>query len=792
MMEMQNDLNQPVQSKEEPRNRSVGALVLFLVMALPMPLCMFLYHFVLWSTEQTGIASGSFAYLQWAGAVGLAAQAFVMTSVIAALWHFTKDERFKPVYAGWLGAALMAFPALMLRFLGPNNDQVGAIVQIVIALTAFFIVSKVRRVTMDWKAGNLSFALLLAAFGVGPFAVFSAFGSPADALLNLMAGLSLGLLAAVLMEATTGNRFLDAFGIGATLALLGSALGYDGAQLILLALLPSFAFAVAAVMPSRAAGAALVGLLAAAGFVFFDPTELTILLGDIGALAVKAGTFAVGLGVAVGIVGVVIRMLAGTRSGRRPERVEGSGMKRTLGWVGAGAAWLVVVILFVTNGNHGFYGDRLFVILKAQADLADVRRIQNIDERRAAAYRELTQFANESQADLRAALDAFGVEYTPYYLVNAMEVRGGTLTRLFLLTRSEVDRVLPSPRLRPAPQTEAMALSELFSSPPPEGVQWNVSMIGADRVWDEFGVRGEGIVIGQSDSGVDVSHPALKDSYRGRDSGNDYNWFDPWYGGTSPYDVNGHGTHTLGTVLGQNGIGIAPGATWFACMNLNRNLGNPALYLDCMQFMLAPFPQGGDPFTDGDPTRAADVLNNSWGCPEIEGCDPQALLHAANHLRDAGIFVVVSAGNDGPNCSTVNAPLSLYDSVFSVGAIDRDGNVTEFSSRGPVTVDGSNRIKPDIVAPGRDILSALPGGGYGALEGTSMAGPHVAGVVALLWSADPSLIGDIDRTEQILIETAQPYKGSTALGCFEGGVPNAGYGYGVVDAYAAVKRALGK
>ncbi|HXD09683.1 MAG TPA: S8 family serine peptidase, partial [Anaerolineales bacterium] len=132
------------------------------------------------------------------------------------------------------------------------------------------------------------------------------------------------------------------------------------------------------------------------------------------------------------------------------------------------------------------------------------------------------------------------------------------------------------------------------------------------------------------------------------------------------------------------------------------------------------------------------------------------------------------------------------DSVFSVGAIDRNGNVTEFSSRGPVTADGSGRMKPDIVAPGRDILSALPGGTYGALEGTSMAGPHVVGAVALLWSADPALIGDIDRTEQILIDTAKPYAGSTSLGCFEGGTPNAAYGYGIVDVYAAVKEALGK
>jgi subtilisin family serine protease len=317
-------------------------------------------------------------------------------------------------------------------------------------------------------------------------------------------------------------------------------------------------------------------------------------------------------------------------------------------------------------------------------------------------------------------------------------------------------------------------------------------MIGADKVWEEFNVRGENIVIGQSDSGVDGNHPELKESYRGLTEGDDYNWFDPWNQKPSPYDDGGHGTHTLGTILGKNGIGIAPGAEWIGCVNLNRNLANPAFYLDCMQFMLAPFPQGGDSFTAGDPRRAADVLNNSWGCPELEGCDPNALLYGADHLRAAGIFVVVSAGNDGPNCNTVNAPLSLYDSVFSVGAIDQFGNMADFSSRGPVIADGSGRIKPDIVAPGVDIYSSTPGGGYGISSGTSMAGPHVAGAVALLWSADPTLIGDIDRTEQLIIETAQPFTGDTSVGCFEGGVPNAAYGYGMLDVFAAVKAALDK
>jgi subtilisin family serine protease len=211
-----------------------------------------------------------------------------------------------------------------------------------------------------------------------------------------------------------------------------------------------------------------------------------------------------------------------------------------------------------------------------------------------------------------------------------------------------------------------------------------------------------------------------------------------------------------------------------------------------MQFMLAPFPHGGNPLTDGDPTKAAHVLNNSWGCPELEGCDPTALQPAVDHLRAAGIFVVASAGNDGPDCNTVKDPIALYDSAFSVGAVDEAGDMAGFSSRGPVTVDGSGRMKPDIAAPGLDILSAMPLNSYGWMSGTSMAGPHVVGAVALLWSADPRLIGDIDRTEQILIQSARKYTGSRSYGCFAGDIPNAAFGYGILDIYEAVKMALGK
>jgi len=598
------------------------------------------------------------------------------------------------------------------------------------------------------------------------------------------------LLAALLIAPTADNFLLNGLGIGALLAILGSAFGYDGQQLILITALSAFGYAASALSPSVAANTLFIGLLAAAPLALFDATEFTIVLGDIAGLAARATIFVILFGFILGVVmwgmGKVLKLNKG----------EGKGLAAAIPLIGAVFTWLGLIAIFFTLGQPGFYGDRLFVILKDQADVSAASQIADRDERLAWVYQTLTAHADSTQADLRGTFDRLGAKYTPYYLVNALEVDNGPLVRLILFTRSDIDRVLKSPRLRPLP--DPIPPSPGLETSVFENPGWNVTMIGADRVWTEFGVTGEGIVVGQSDSGVDGDHPALRGAYRGRvdgsDDDDDYNWFDPWEGTTSPNDEGGHGTHTLGSILGLGGIGVAPGAQWMGCVNLNRNLANPALYLDCMQFMLAPFPHGGNPFKDGDPTKAAHVLNNSWGCPPIEGCDPNALSPAVEALRAAGIFVVVSAGNDGPNCSTVESPPSLYDSVFSVGAVDVAGDLADFSSRGPVTADGSNRTKPDIAAPGVDVFSSLPGGAYGSNSGTSMAGPHVVGVVALLWSAQPDLIGDIDGTEQLLRETAQPYTGLIRQhgGCDDLPLPNNGVGAGILDAYAAVKRALGK
>ncbi len=454
---------------------------------------------------------------------------------------------------------------------------------------------------------------------------------------------------------------------------------------------------------------------------------------------------------------------------------------------GAGIIALVGLVVFIAGGRAAPHGDRLFVVLRDQAVLSGLEMIADYNERRTAVYQQLVSHATLTQAPLWATLDRLGIRYTPYYLVNGLEVEADLPLRLWLQSRPEVAEVMPVPYLRPLPIHPQTAVGH---EPPPTETPWNLTAIGAPEVWAR-GIRGAGIIVGQADSGVDYTHPELIAAYAGRTASgieHTYHWLDPWTNAPAPYDVSGHGTHTLATVLGKQ-VGVAPDAKWIGCVNLARNLGNAPRYLDCMQFLFAPYPSGGDPFRDGNPTHGAHILNNSWGCPsDLEGCTVTSLQPAVRALRIAGVFVVASAGNDGPACGSLNAPLAIYDEVMTVGAVDAEGRLAIFSSVGPVQVDESLRPKPDLVAPGVDILSAFPRQSYASADGTSMAGPHVAGAVALLWSANPALIGDIDTTTRILKETARPYLHSDGDRC---GVGN-GVGAGLLDVAAAVRRALGE
>ncbi len=452
-----------------------------------------------------------------------------------------------------------------------------------------------------------------------------------------------------------------------------------------------------------------------------------------------------------------------------------------------GLSWGGGLVVFLTIGQAGFYGERLFVIFRPQVTFDEQMLPKDYAEKRTFVYNALVRNAEATQADIQRLLNRWRIPYQSYYLVNAMEVNGGPLVKLWLTNHPAVERVLPSPRLRPL--SESLPAVEGSIREFETGQDWNLAMMRAPQVWSELGVRGAGVVVGLADSGADWEHPQLLDQYRGKNGDHTYNWLDVWFENPFPQDTSGHGTHTLGSILGKD-VGVAPDAQWIGCVNLARNLGNPAVYLDCWQFLFAPYPQGGDSFRDGRPELGAHIINNSWGCPEVEGCDPPVFLPAVRALKAAGVFLVVSAGNSGySGCGSVDAPPAIYEEVLTVGAVNRNGDLAGFSSLGPVTVDGSQRLKAEILAPGEEIFSSFPNDTYEYASGTSMAGPHVAGVVALMWSANPNLIGQVDLTRRIIFETAQQYAGYLPE-CVDANIyPAQGVGYGIIDAYRAVKRA---
>jgi subtilisin family serine protease len=630
-----------------------------------------------------------------------------------------------------------------------------------------------------------------------PWLWLGALGGLLETLLALIAAAAVGWLAGTVLDqrfwlAFQGGRpvqrvLVGGATAGVTLLLIAAGTGGSGAQLPLLLMLPPLGFAAAglAAVPGGSGRAPVATLVAAAvlgPLALVDAEEVSLLLVPTRDVPFWAGLATAGSLAVIGLLGVGLPLLA-PRAGRRR-------------WLGAAAATALAVAaigVYAGPGQPGLHGERLFVVLANRADLSDLSDLPGRsggpalpaatgqagrDARAERVYQRLVNHAEADQAGIRADLDRLGLPYTPYYLVNALEVTGGPAVRAWLAGRADVDRVLRSQRLRPLPAAGAPLAAT--GGLTPDRPEWNIALLGAGRVWDELGITGAGVVVGIADSGVDGDHPALAGGFRG---GAD-SWLDPWNGTVVPTDRNGHGTHTLGSAVGRGGIGVAPGARWAGCANLDRGLGNPARYLDCLQFLLAPYPIGGDPWRDGDPRRAPHLLTNSWACPPIEGCDPDVLRPATAALHAAGIYLVVAAGNAGPFCGSIQDPPATHPDVLTVGAVDRDRRVAAYSSRGPVP----GASKPDLVAPGTGVVSALPGGGYRALTGTSMAAPQVAGVVALMWSANPALVGELETTTRLLRQTARPMPGPEPPAC---GGPPALAGAGLVDAYAAVRAALG-
>lgn len=450
------------------------------------------------------------------------------------------------------------------------------------------------------------------------------------------------------------------------------------------------------------------------------------------------------------------------------------------------------------------------VYLTEQADVSAAADLTTKEAKGNYVYQTLTATANRTQGPLLTALRDAGADHQAYWVANMIWVRGDLALVQQLALRNDVAHIYANPtvQFQPPVVDEADLIEAAMA------VEWNITLVNADDVWAE-GYTGQGIVIGGQDTGYDWDHPALINQYRGWNgttADHNYNWHDSIHSGGGgnpcgynspvPCDDNGHGTHTMGTMIGNdmlptnpawpagatNAVGMAPGAEWISCRNMDSGNGTPTTYSECYQWFIAPTDIAGG---NADTTKAPHVINNSWGCPPSEGCtDPNVMLTVVNNVRAAGIVTVHSAGNSGSGCSTISDPSAIYDASYTVGSTTSSNAMSSFSSRGPVTIDGSNRLKPDISAPGSNVRSSTPGTGYGSLSGTSMAGPHVAGLVGLLLSARPDMAGDVDAIETIINDTAVPVNVTQTCGGIPSStIPNNTFGYGRIDALAMYNEA---
>lgn len=424
-------------------------------------------------------------------------------------------------------------------------------------------------------------------------------------------------------------------------------------------------------------------------------------------------------------------------------------------------------------------------------------------------YNKLVEKSEQTQKEIISYLQNRGFLYQSFYVTNAIKTRIDIKALTWLKTRHEVDWIFYNQPVKLIPEIEEKTTqTSRFIEP-----EWGIKMIKADSVWS-MGYRGQGVVVGGQDTGYSWEVSPLRNKYKGYiDSTtitHNYHWHDAiheandnfpdslvnpcGYNLEAPCDDNDHGTHTMGTMVGEdseNSIGVAPEAKWIGCRNMERGWGSPASYLECFEWFLAPYDISGN---NPDPTKAPHVINNSWYCSTEEGCNLSnfyLINDAVTNLRAAGVVVVVSAGNSGKECSTINAPPAIFENAFTIGATTEADTIARFSSRGLVTIDTSFRLKPNVSAPGARVRSVIRNGSFANFSGTSMAGPHVVGLVALLISANPGLAGKVDEIEDIIESTAEPKMYLQDCNNFSGdSIPNAVYGYGRINAFAAVQKAL--
>lgn len=437
--------------------------------------------------------------------------------------------------------------------------------------------------------------------------------------------------------------------------------------------------------------------------------------------------------------------------------------------------------------------------LSAQAPVALLRQDGDYLARRRNLVDTLRATADVSQEPLRRWLDDRGIAYRSFWIVNMIQAQLTPEQIRELAARSDVTRLDGNrPQVLRLPTPPAMPMRPEAV----EAVEWGVSKIRAPQVW-ALGITGQGVTVAGQDTGIRWTHNALKPHYRGwngSSANHNFNWHDSIHDSVGnpcgndslvPCDDNGHGSHTVGTMVGDDGagnqIGVAPGAKWIGCRNMDAGNGTPARYNECAQWLLAPTDLTG---SNPDSSKAPDIVSNSWGCPSSEGCTlGNEVKTAIDNLVAGGILFVAAAGNHngGPACDTITDQPATLDSAFTIGSMTSSDTMSGFSDLGPVT--GANRVKPDVVAPGSNVRSVTNASdiAYGIMSGTSMATPHVTGVAALVMAVNPALKGNPQRVMDILRQTAVPITSAQVCGAIAATTfPNPVQGYGRVDAYAAV------
>lgn len=421
-------------------------------------------------------------------------------------------------------------------------------------------------------------------------------------------------------------------------------------------------------------------------------------------------------------------------------------------------------------------GDDLFVVqFDAEADLTGVEGIKDWDQRGQEVVTRLRATADASQAEAIAAATAANARFVSLWISNTLVFAGhpelgpdlAALPGVTKVWQEEVPTGLDDPPFQSPP----------FPEPGDGG--WEVDALGVNDVHAE-GVDGAGVTIGIIDTGVAYTHESLISGYRGRDTGHDYNWFSPLRAfREEPVDIAGHGTAVAGLAVGDV-IGVATGADWIAGIACSEGGCPLSGVVHAMQWMLAPTTVDE---RDPRPDLRPQIINSSW----VRSADDEPMKRASRALAASGILQVYAAGNDGPECETAS-PAGEGDSFLSVGATTQEGELAEFSSRGPAT-DG--RTAPDVVAPGDNVVTATMDGVYQSISGTSFAAPLVAGVAALVLQANPELVGHPDAVTRIIRQTALPL-GDLQCGSppdAVNGVPNDATGWGFVSAPFAVDAA---